>query len=220
MTLRSDLAFSPDAVTHMLIAVVNGNGSMAQFSHPEFGGSGQWMRGGMTMVGDMFNNALKGRVETMCAQISTILGNQPGLLRTGSFQSQTQSSGPHPSEASGSLGPSSLFVPDPKAQWYPAELGAPDATGSQNNVRYAYFAKARRLAVDTGSEVLVYDTQDHHIGGFSQQQGSMGSHTFTSQFGNVPLERLKLVSRNGKPVAAPPSAAPTGSAAPGGAPAP
>jgi uncharacterized repeat protein (TIGR03803 family) len=27
----------------------------AQFSHPEFGGSGQWMRGGMIMVSDMFN---------------------------------------------------------------------------------------------------------------------------------------------------------------------
>jgi hypothetical protein len=32
--------FSQDAVTHMLFAVLNGNGSMAQFNHPEFGGSG------------------------------------------------------------------------------------------------------------------------------------------------------------------------------------
>ena len=45
----------------MLESVVNGNGAMAQFSHPEFGGSGQWMRGGMIMVSDMFNNYLKGR---------------------------------------------------------------------------------------------------------------------------------------------------------------
>jgi len=29
-----------------LESVVNGNGTMAQFSHPEFGGSGQWMRVG------------------------------------------------------------------------------------------------------------------------------------------------------------------------------
>ena len=36
--------FSPDAVTHMMFAVLHGHGSMAQFSHPEFGGSGQWMR--------------------------------------------------------------------------------------------------------------------------------------------------------------------------------
>ena len=58
--LAQRYGFSPDAVTHLLIAVVNGNGAMAQFSHPEFGGSGQWMRGGMTMLGDMFNSASEG----------------------------------------------------------------------------------------------------------------------------------------------------------------
>ncbi|WP_341328100.1 hypothetical protein [Methylotuvimicrobium sp. KM2] len=51
--------FSFDAVCSLLQSVINGNGSMAQFNHPEFGGSGQWMRGGMIMVGDMFNNQLK-----------------------------------------------------------------------------------------------------------------------------------------------------------------
>jgi hypothetical protein len=44
--------FSTDAVMSMLESVIRGNGSMAQFNHPEFGGSGQWMRGGMTMVSD------------------------------------------------------------------------------------------------------------------------------------------------------------------------
>jgi hypothetical protein len=39
----------------LLQALVNSNGTMAQFSHWELGGGGQWMRGGMTMVGDMFN---------------------------------------------------------------------------------------------------------------------------------------------------------------------
>src|SRR5271154_5758968 len=82
--------FSYDAVATMLDAVVNGNGGMAQFSHPEFGGSGQWMRGGMTMIGDMFNNGLKGRVDALCAELSNLIANQPGLIQTGSFQSQTQ----------------------------------------------------------------------------------------------------------------------------------
>jgi hypothetical protein len=54
--------FSTDAVLSMLQSVINGRGSMAQFSHPEFGGSGQWLRGGMIMISDMFNNALKGRI--------------------------------------------------------------------------------------------------------------------------------------------------------------
>ncbi|BFG81179.1 hypothetical protein PTKU46_92130 [Paraburkholderia terrae] len=33
--------FSTDAVMSMLESVIRGNGSMAQFDHPEFGGSGQ-----------------------------------------------------------------------------------------------------------------------------------------------------------------------------------
>jgi hypothetical protein len=33
--------FSVDAVTTMLMAVAAGRGGMAQFGHPEFGGSGQ-----------------------------------------------------------------------------------------------------------------------------------------------------------------------------------
>ena len=93
----SDLAhrhgFSVDAVTHMLFAVLNGNGSMAQFSHSEFAGSGQWMSGGMIMLSDMFNNYLKGRVGSLCSDIANLLANQPGLLRQGSFQSQNQGGG-------------------------------------------------------------------------------------------------------------------------------
>ena len=196
--------FSQDAVTHMLFAVLNGNGSMAQFNHPEFAGSGQWMQGGMLMLGDMFNHNLKGRVDALCYEISNILANQPGLLRSGSFQSQSQGGGDHQSQAAGMpMGSSSLFVPDPEQNWWPTELGQPNATGSQNNVRYAYFGNLRRLAVKTGSQVWVYDTLDHQIGGFSQQQGMSGSITFTSQFGVVDLSTLPVVSRDGQPVAAP-----------------
>jgi len=62
--------FSTDAVTHMLFAVLNGNGTMAQFNHPEFAGSGQWMQGGMIMLGDMFNHGLKGSVDGICNELS------------------------------------------------------------------------------------------------------------------------------------------------------
>jgi hypothetical protein len=47
----------------LLQALVNSNGTMAQFNHWELGGGGQWMRGGMTMVGDMFNYGLKSKVD-------------------------------------------------------------------------------------------------------------------------------------------------------------
>jgi len=200
--------FSPDAVTHMLFAVLNGNGSMAQFNHPEFAGSGQWMQGGMLMLGDMFNHTLKGRVDALCWDLSNVLASQPGLLRSGSFQSQSQGGGGQQSQAAGApMGESSLFVPDPAAHWWPRDLGAPSATGSQNNVRYAYFAGARRLAVETGGQVWVYDTLDHQIGGFSQQQGSGGSILFTSQYGTVNLSSLPVISIDGRPAAAPTPAA-------------
>ena len=35
---------SSDAVVNMVYAVMNGNGTMAQFSHPDLGGSGQSLR--------------------------------------------------------------------------------------------------------------------------------------------------------------------------------
>jgi hypothetical protein len=196
--------FSPDAVTHMLFAVLNGNGSMAQFNHPEFGGSGQWMQGGMLMLGDMFNYSLKGSVDALCSELSGILASQPGLLRSGSFQSQSQSGGGSQNQAAGApMGESSLFVPDPADHWWPRDLGQPNATGNQNNVRYAYFANNRRLAVETSGQVWVYDTLDHQIGGFSQQQGVGGSILFTSQYGTVNLSSLPVISINGQPPAQP-----------------
>lgn len=212
--MASDLAqrygFSPDAVTHMIVAVLNGNGAMAQFNHPEFAGSGQWMLGGMIMLGDMFNHGLKDRVNALCHEIAGLLAKQPGVLRSGSVQAQRQSGGGQPRQASGAPvrdGP--FFVPDHPDRWYPAELGTPTATGAQNNLRYAYFAHARRLAVDTGGDVWIYDTLDHQIGGFSQQQPTGGSMTFTSQYGAVNLTSLPVVSRHGPPAPpTPPGAAP------------
>jgi hypothetical protein len=184
----------------MLLAVLNGSGSMSQFSHPEFGGSGQWMRGGMIMLGDMFNNDLKGRIDSLCREISNLLANQPGLIQSSSFQSQSQGGDAFQNQSSGHFGgDSGLFVPDPRANWWPKELGSPSASGTQNNMRYAYFANACRLAVDAGGEVWVYDTQSHQIGGFSQQQGSNNAIAFSSQFGTVNLSSLPIVSQNGIP---------------------
>ncbi len=193
--------FSHDAAEQMLIAVLNGNGQMAQFSHPEFGGSGQWMRGGMTMIGDMFNNHLKGRVDGLCEDVASHLQSYGGVMQSGSFQSQSQSgSGSQNQESGGLRTESKLFVPDPSQNWWPQELGKPSATGNQNNTQYAYFPAARRLAVKTGSSIWVYNTLDHQIGGFSQQQGGSGSITFSSQFGTIDLCSLPVLMRDGQAV--------------------
>ncbi|MDZ5456034.1 SHOCT domain-containing protein [Azohydromonas lata] len=212
--------FSSEAVTSMLWSVVQGNGSMAQFGHPEFGGAGQWMRGGMTMVSDMFNNALKARVDGLCNELSALVANQPGLVQSGSFQTQSQGSGyggqggqqqsswsggaqPSPGGFSASGG-ASLFVPAPGGgDWWGPSLRWPDATGAQNGVRYAYFSQARRLAIEVNGRVTIYDTLDHHIGGFSQQQSGSGSLSFNSQYGLVDVVSLPVVSVDGQAPAAP-----------------
>jgi hypothetical protein len=218
--------FSVGGTLSMLDAVINGNGNMAQFNHPDFSGSGQWMRGGMTMVSDMFNNHLVGRVNGLCSELARLVQNQPDLVRSGSFQSQSQSGGGHPGQQQsshsgqghnaqavggvGGFGAASLFVPGSSADWWPADLRWPNSTGAQNGVRYAYFAQARRLVIDVGGTVTVYDTLDHQIGGFSQQQSVGGTLGFTSQYGLMDVTRLPVISSNGRPPASalPPAAAP------------
>jgi hypothetical protein len=78
--------------------------------------------------------------------------------------------------------------------WWPAEPGTPTSTGAQNDMLYACFPGRRRLAIQQGGQVRVYDTGERTISGFSQQQGGDQSLTFTSQFGLVRVADLALVS--------------------------
>ncbi len=91
--LAQRYGFSQDAVLHMTFAMLKGRGGMAQFNHPEFAGSGQWMNGGMMMLGDMFNHGLKARVDGLCRELAVAIASQPELFPRGSFQSQSQSGG-------------------------------------------------------------------------------------------------------------------------------
>jgi len=161
---------SADSAMRMLVAVNNGGGTMAQFSCPELG-SGQWMRGGMTMVSDMFNHSLKATVNNLCGELSNALANNQ------IFQPAAAGSGGN--------------------QWWPGDLGNPSSSGSQNDSRYAVFPQARRLAVQRSGEVSVFDTLNHQIGGVSQQQGGSSSLTFTSQIGRISTLDLPLVSGPG-----------------------
>lgn len=162
---------SREAVTELYKALVKGKGSMAQFSHPDLGGSGQWMKDGMTMVGDMFNEALKSKVEHICENLSDM-----AALHHDS------------SPKRGNCG-----------NWWPGDLGSPNSSGSQNGMRYAYFAKAHRLAIEVHEEVTIYDTLDHDIFGVSQQQvGSPSSVTFISSSGRVQLKDLPVISKGKK----------------------
>jgi hypothetical protein len=196
--LAQRYGLSTDAVTHMLYAVMNGNGTMAQFNHPELGGSGQWMQGGMTMVGDMFNYGLKSTVNNLCSELSNILSSQnPSIFQPAvSSQSQYQGSG---QQQNSNYGQNSLFVANPSTfgNWWPADLGMASSTGAQNNIRYAYFPSTCRLAIEINGHVTVYNTLDHQIGGVSQQQSGGASLSFTSQYGLVQVENLPVISVDG-----------------------
>src|ERR1700712_3597882 len=112
--------FTPDAARAVAAALRHGGGRMAQFNHPELGGMGQWVAGGMLMIGDMFNNDLKARVAALCRDLAEAHGPVPTAAEQ--HPGQTQS-------------------------WWPDDLGIPSATGAQNDMRYACFPESRRLAV-------------------------------------------------------------------------
>jgi hypothetical protein len=165
---------STDAVRSLLSAVSAGGGTMAQFYIQELGGGGQWMRGGMTMVGDMFNSRLQSVVSGLCSELSALLGSQ-----------QVFASLPAPPPGGSWTAPANT--------WWPSELGNPSSSGGQNDTRYAYFPGSRRLAVDRNGAVTIYDTLDHQIGGVQQQQGGYaGSFSFTSQYGTFTVESLPV----------------------------
>ena len=167
---------SVEAVRTLLFAVSEGGGTLAQFNHPELGGNGQWMSGGMTMVGDMFNYGLKATVSGLCSELSSLLSSQQIFF-------------PLPAQraARGFIAPGNA--------WWPADLGSPSSSGGQNDARYAYFPQSRRLAILHNGKITLYDTLDHQIGGVQQQQGGYsGSLTFSSQYGTFSVDTLPLVS--------------------------
>lgn len=179
---------SREAVLAMLFAIHAGGGTMAQFSIPELGGSGQWMRGGMTMVGNMFDNALKARVDALCNELAQLLTTTTVFPAS---NTQTQFQGGFTS-----------------SNWWPADLGVPSSAGAQNNARYAIFPTTRRLAIQIGGVTKIFDTGDHQIGGVQQQQGGAGpgSVQFTSQFGTFDVSSLRELGT--RQVAETPVAAP------------
>jgi hypothetical protein len=183
--IASRRGVSPDAVEHVAMALMAGQGTQAQFNHPDLGGMGQWSLGGMTMVGDMFNNSLKAQVDAICSDVAQLMRQSDLLHAPSQSSSQSQSQGDAVS----------LFVgAGSGGDWWPAGLGHAASTGAQNQMRYAWFPGTARLAIDAGDGMVrVFDTADHRIGCFSQQQSGDQSLSFTSQYGLVKLADLREV---------------------------
>ena len=166
---------SPDAVRTILRALRSGGGTMAQFSHSDFGGMSQWSPG-MTMVGDMFNNSLKSKLDAVCTELAAYVAQTPSDHARGREGDQV-------SYRSSSRG----------SDWWPSELGTPSAVGAQNDLQYAVFPGTRRLAIKDGGHVEIYDSGNHRIFGVAQAQSTDQTLAFTSQDGLVRVSDLRKV---------------------------
>jgi hypothetical protein len=124
----------------------------------------------MTMVGDMFNGAMRSKLDAVASKLSAYLASQPERRHSAevsyTFRSSTSSS------------------------WWSEDLGTPHSTGSQNSVRYAIFED--RVAIDDHGTVTVYDTAGHDTSGIAQAQGSASTLTLTGRTGMVRVSDLKI----------------------------
>lgn len=185
----------PQTIEMLLKAIVRGNGTMAQFNIAELGGQGQWMKGGMTMVGDMFNNSLRATVDKLCSELAELAATTVLFEERELSEADKQPLYPEPDvNAVGDETRSN----DPGAPW-PAIFGNPTSSGSQNSIRYAYFEHVHRLVIEENGRRTIYDTKHHQITGISQQQGSVNSCRFTSQDGVVDLSSLGKIADPDRP---------------------
>jgi hypothetical protein len=86
---------SADAVRTILRALRSGNGTMAQFSHPDFGGMSQWSPG-MSMVGEMFNTSLKSKLDAVCTELAAYVAQTASTdARSGAWRPVNPVDGDH-----------------------------------------------------------------------------------------------------------------------------
>ena len=163
---------TPDAVRTILRALRSGGGTMAQFSHADFGGMSQWSPG-MTMVGDMFNNGLKSKLDALCTELAAYVA-QSASVDQGGREDMAVS---YRAARHGSV-------------WWPANLGTPSAVGAQNDLEYAVFPNSRRLVIKDSGRIDTYDTGNLRIFGVAQAQSADQTLTFTSQDGLVRVKDL------------------------------
>ena len=129
---------------------------------------GQWMSGGMMMIGDMFNDNLKWRVGGLLSELSQHREPQPAMAPPQGNWGFAQS-----------------------GNWWPSELGSPASSGSQNDMAYAWFPASRRLLLKLSGDVFAFETGDLSIYGVQQQQGS-GMSSIVLNTSNGPMGLLGL----------------------------
>lgn len=187
--------FSEAAATAMAEAIRSGQGRMAQFSHPELGGMGQWSQG-MLMIGDMSNRDLKTRVGRFAEDLAAAMADEgPARKAGGQGGSEADTPDRPADDGGGDAAAGAGAARSGRGTSWPAYLGTPSATGAQNGRRYAIFAASHRVAVEEEGKVSLYDTGEHEISGVSQAQGSARTLRLSARSGSVELSELKVVEK-------------------------
>jgi hypothetical protein len=66
---------------------------------------------------------------------------------------------------------------------WPEDFGQPSTSGSQNEMRCAFFPEKRRLLIQQAGKLTTYDSGQHRISGVSQQASQGQSLAVTDQNG-------------------------------------
>ena len=120
---------------------------------------GRWRRS--LAISDMFNNALKARVDALCNELSALIRSDLDFVAAGPFQSQSQGAHGNLRRAS-----SSLLVtegPDP-GNWWPTNLGIEPRSPERSPLRLFSRHPAPRYRHRREGDWF-YDTQGHQISG-------------------------------------------------------
>jgi hypothetical protein len=133
---------SVGAVMMLLSGLQNSGGNQVQFNHPDLGGMGQW-QSGMVMIGDMFNYALKAKVDELCRELSE-------LAKSEKAQESKKS----------------------VIKNFDAIYGKPAFQGSQNDMKYAYYPEKHIFILEQYGELGKYNTKGYQVSGVSQQQSN------------------------------------------------
>jgi hypothetical protein len=117
----------------------------------------------------MFNEGLKWRVGALLTELS-------------------QHREPQPAAAPGG---NSNWGFSQSSNWWPAELGSPSSSGSQNDMAYAFFPNSAKLLVKLSGDVFSFNTGNLSIYGVQQQQGG-GIGSVVLNTSNGPMGLLGL----------------------------
>jgi hypothetical protein len=176
---------SLDAAREVERALRATGGRQAQFSHPELGGSGQWMPG-MLMIHAGADRQLRARVEGLLDEVAAVVRG-----------SETASPAALARDPNAPAASSRVDLPAGES-WWPASYGHPTAHGCQSGIRYALFPGRRCVLVQVGSRIDCFDTADHQVRGVGQQQGHASRLVLTTATGEIPLDHLECIPIQGE----------------------